>query len=214
MNVDISELLSTPIADRDELWENKALQLIPQTFFNVLIEEPQKGPDGWPYLLVETTSNISAEPAQKVISWLSDKGIGLVINPKKDMPDFVFTYGMIWQFYKTGKFLVENEVAHNGQVKFEEGQKVHAGPPSEDYLPVYVRQILKSFFQSQKVKQLKVLVMGQPNDHYDLCFSLESLGNPPAHEHRGILEAVSWFLPSHYSLMIVSEKGLPQFTEL
>jgi hypothetical protein len=210
----MDELLNTPIAERDEQWENKALQLIPNIFFNVLVEEPQKGPDGWPYLLVETTNDTTAEPAQKVISWLSDKGIGLVINPKKDIPDFVFTYGMLWQFYKTGHFLVENKDAHSGQIKFEEGLKVHAGAPSEDFLPTYVRNILKTFFQSQNVKQLKVLVMGQPNGHYDLCFSLESLGNPPPHEHRGVLEAISWFLPSHYSLMIVSEKGLPAFVEL
>ena len=63
MNVELSQLLNTPIADRDEQWEIQALQLIPLTFFNILVEEPQKGPDGWPYLLVETTSNSKSEPA-------------------------------------------------------------------------------------------------------------------------------------------------------
>ena len=49
---------------------------------------------------------------------------------------------------------------------------------------------------------------------YDLAFSLESLGNPPDKEHIGILEALSWFFPTHYSLMLISQKGLPLFTEL
>jgi len=60
----------------------------------ILDTMPQTGPDGWPYLLVEMNSSAS-EDATKVLDWLSDKGIGVVVNPKNDTPDYVLTYGMI-----------------------------------------------------------------------------------------------------------------------
>jgi hypothetical protein len=50
--------------------------------------------------------------------------------------------------------------------------------------------------------------------NYDLCFSLESFGNPPETEHKGLAEALSWFLPAHYSIALISEKLLPGFEAL
>jgi len=91
---------------------------------------------------------------------------------------------------------------------------LHAGPPSPQYLPQYVRNILKEFFRDQGVLMPKILVMSADRKHYDLAISLESLGNPPEKEHQGIAEALSWFLPPHYSIVLVSEKGLPSFVEL
>jgi hypothetical protein len=40
------------------------------------------------------------------------------------------------------------------------------------------------------------------------------LGNPPEREHEGIAEAIAWFLPNHYSVVLISEKGLPTFSAL
>jgi hypothetical protein len=40
------------------------------------------------------------------------------------------------------------------------------------------------------------------------------LGNPPTKEHQGIAEAISWFLPPHYSIVLISETGLPPFAAL
>ena len=50
--------------------------------------------------------------------------------------------------------------------------------------------------------------------NYDLCFSIESLKSPPAHEHANIAEAISWFLPAHYTVALVSEKTVPGFQSL
>ena len=62
--------------------------------------------------------------------------------------------------------------------------------------------------------QSPVLVMSTDGENYDFCFSLESLGNPPEAEHSGIAEAISWFLPPHYSLLLIGEKDLPKFIDL
>ncbi|WII72659.1 hypothetical protein QJS83_02090 [Bdellovibrio sp. 22V] len=211
--MNLLELVNVPDEKRDHQWETDFFMSITQSNLKLLAEAPQKGPDGWPYLLAETSED-ATEPANKIMQWLAMKGIGLVINPRKSYPDFVFTYGMLWHFKETGLFYKTADEAPVGTVEISEGQKLHAGPPAPHYLPQYVRNILKEFFRDQGVLRPRILVMSMDRKHYDLAFSLESLGNPPQKEHQGIAEAISWFLPPHYSVVLVSEKGLPQFVEL
>lgn len=210
----IYDLLKQDHRARDIEWQYAFFHALTQSKLKILKDEPVPGPDGWPYLLAEISEE-GTEPAVKVLGWLSDKGIGLVINPGEETADYVFSYGMIWNFRERGEFLTTmNEKVQNLAVNIEANQKVHAGPPNDKYLPEYARLILKSFFKDNGISGMKVLVMSQDQKHYDLCFSLEALGNPDSKEHKGILEALSWFLPAHYSLMLISEKGLPAFSVL
>jgi hypothetical protein len=187
---------------------------LPQARVQILNETPVNGPDGWPYLMVKIDEK-GDEPLAQVLGWLSSRGIGLVVNPEKEMPDAVLTYGMIWNFRQSGAFFSEaTDTRASGEYTLTEGQELHAGAPSEEYLPKYAREILKTFLKDNGVTAPKVLVMSPDRQNYDLCFSLESLGSPPANEHPGVLEALSWFLPAHYSLVIASEAGLPAFFAL
>lgn len=207
------ELVKVPEAQRDHQWEIDFFMAISQENLKLLSEAPQTGPDNWPYLLAETTAE-ATEPAQKIIQWLATKGIGLVVNPQKEYPDYVFTYGMLWHFKETGLFYRTAAEAPVGTIELKDGQKLHAGEPTPQYLPPYVRNILKDFFRDQGILAPRILVMSTDRKHYDLAFSLESLGNPPQKEHQGIAEAISWFLPPHYSVVLVTEKGLPPFVNL
>ena len=175
--------------------------------------DPQAGPDHWPYLLTQTSPE-ATESVQKIIQWLAERGIGLVVNPMKEYPDYVFSYGMIWSFRETGFFFKPMDDVAVGQVQFSTDRLTHAGPPTEEFLPSYVRKVLRDFFRDQSILRPKILVMSMDNVSYDLAISLESLGNPPDKEHQGVAEAISWFLPPHYSLMLISENGLPKFGDL
>ncbi|OFZ15458.1 MAG: hypothetical protein A2Z20_12250 [Bdellovibrionales bacterium RBG_16_40_8] len=210
---DIYTLINTKGELRDEAWENSFLKSLPSAKLRVLDESPRTGPDGWPYLMVVLDAS-GDESASKVLTWLSDKGIGLVINPQKESPDFVLSYGMVCNFRERGKFLspIINEIT--GQVQFSAGEKVYAGEPSEDFLPGYSRSILRTFFQGNKIEKMKVLVVSPDQKHYDLCFSLEAFGLLEEKDHNRILESIAWFLPSHYSIVLISEKNLPPFYEL
>lgn len=211
--MNLTELVNIPDEKRDHQWEVNFFMAITQGKLSLIHEAPQKGPDGWPYLLAETSSD-ATESANKIMQWLALKGVGLVVNPRKDYPDYVFTYGMLWHFKETGLFYKTADEAPVGTMEMPTGQKLHAGPPSPQYLPQYVRNILKEFFTDQNVHRPRILVMSTDRKHYDLAFSLESLGNPPTKEHQGIAEAISWFLPPHYSVVLVSEVGLPEFADL
>jgi hypothetical protein len=213
----LEQLLQTSEQDRNLQWENQFLKALTESNVSLLSQDPQTGPDGWPYLLVEAggvSTQPATESAQKVLAWLATRGIGLAVNPRKDFPDYVFSYGMIWSFKETGYFYQPAPTVKDGRVEFENVTLKQAGDAVASYLPVYVRTILRDFLREQGILRPKILVISQDGKNYDLAFSLESLGNPPAAEHLGIGEAIAWFLPPHYSLVLVSEKGLPPFFDL
>lgn len=199
-------LLLVPNDKRDEAWEASFFKAIPTARFEFLSESPIEGPDGMAYLPVKNAED--GEPTQSVLNWLGEKGIGLVINPEKEKPDYVFSYGMIWNFLATGEFMTPMEDLQAGQKEFEvkPGQEMMAGTPSDTYFPPHVRALFKEFLRDQGVLKPRIVMLSQDGKNYDLCFSLESLGNPPEKEWQGILQAFSWFFPLHYSFSILSEK--------
>lgn len=209
----LQNLLNIPDDQRDLNWENQFFVALTESNLNVMSADPQTGPDHWPYLMTESAPD-AEEPAQKIIDWLSTRGIGLVVNPMKEYPDYVFSYGMLWHFRETGLFFRPNETNPTGAFQIEPGMDLHAGEPNPKYLPQYVRNILREFFRDQGVLHPKILVLSTDRKNYDLAFSVESLGNPPQSEHAGIAEAISWFLPPHYSTVLLSEKDLPPFIDL
>lgn len=210
---EMNKLVGVPVERRDVEWEYRFLDALPLQRLKLLSAEPQLGPDGWPYMMVETGEGAS-EPAPNILKWLAQRGIGLAVNPNKEYPDFVFNYGMIWFFREKGLFVQPGDKVTPGAVEFQEGQGVLAGAPTAEYLPDYVRMILREFFRDQGLHAVKIAVVSTDKKNYDLAFSVQSLGNPPAAEHKGIAEAVSWFLPGHYSVLLVSEHGIPGFSEL
>lgn len=212
--LDLNRLSSQPDAYRTADWEQAFFHALLESNIKVEGQEPKAGPDGWPYMFARTGPD-ATEPAVRLLDWLATRGIGLVINGHKDVPDYVFTYGMIWNLKERGQFLSPKaESTPTGAVELKAGQKVVAGIPTTEYLPKYVREILLQFLRNQGIESPKILMLSQDQKNFDLCFSLESLGSPPEHEHRGIAEALAWFLPGHYSLMLISENGLPPFTGL
>lgn len=209
----LHELSEIPEAQRNESWENQFFHALTSGQIQLMSPEPQTGPDNWPYILAQTSTS-ATESTQKLIHWLSERGIGLVVNPMKEYPDYVFSYGMIWSFRETGFFFKPVNERDVGQVQFSTDKLTHAGPPTEQFLPGYVRKILRDFFRDQSILRPKVSVLSTDQVNFDLAISMESLGNPPEKEHQGIAEAISWFLPPHYSLLLISEQGLPPFMDL
>ena len=121
---------------------------------------------------------------------------------------------MVWSFRETGYFIKYNSMSEDKQFIIDKNSAIKTGPPSKEYLPEYVRNIIKDFFRDQSLFDARILMISTDGNTYDLCFSLESLNSPPESEHDGILEALSWFLPPHYSLAVVSEKNIPGFESL
>jgi hypothetical protein len=214
----VADLLKVDVVKRDSAWDLAFTKALPQARFNLLEQQAKVGPDGWPYLFVQIDDK-GTESADQVLRWCSTRGIGMAVNPNKDMPDFVMTFGMIWNYTERGELITALPESASredrDEVTLEHGQKVKVGPPSDGYLPTYARTVLKQFLFDQGVLNPKVLVMLSDDElDSDLCFSTESLDDPPEEEHSGIAEALAWFLPAHYSVVLLSETVLDGFVAL
>ncbi len=205
--------LTKPESARDETWETEFLENLKDIKVNVIQQDPVVGPDNWPYMFLQSDEN-GQDYLLNVFKWCSDKGVGIALNPHKELPDYIFTYGMVWSYINFSTLFPPLEVGNPGQKVFEEKSSIVAGPPSEEYLPKSVRAVLAEFFKQQEIEDMKVLVVSEDQKEYDLCFSLDSLDNPPKEEHKDLCEAIAWFLPYNYSIMLIQEEGLPPFYSL
>jgi hypothetical protein len=210
--MNFEQLIQQPESRRGDEWERNFLQQFSTIKVVVESESPKMGPDGWPYLFVRTAPD-AKEPVTQVVGWLAGRGIGLVVNAHKMVPDYVFPYGMLWYFAETGRWLEAEAAGRSGDAIYDKG--VLTGPPSEKYLPPTARGVLREFLRAQGFEQPRALVVTSPDfKSVDLLISQESLGDLPRSEHQALAERLSWFLPLHYTLVLGSEKGLPSFHPL
>lgn len=206
----IPTLLKVKLQDRDPDWEVQFLTALCHERVSLVQDQPVQGPDSWPYMMIRTGGE---EPMLNLVRWASTRGIGFVVNPDQAMPDYVLTYGMVWNCRERGEFLTPAP-EKTSELIIRDGEQLFAGPPSTTYLPEDVRQVLRDFLRRQRVQAPRVLMLSRDEKDWDLAFSIESLNSPPATEHAGIAEAVSWFLPAHYSVALVSERVVPGFVAL
>lgn len=213
--MEFDKLVQLPEASRDDRWEKQFLDSVINLKVEVLEGgQAATGPDGWPYLRVSTTSD-GMEPFDKIVRWLAGRGIGLVVNPHKMVPDYVFTYGMLWNFVETGYFVSPWNPPQPGAVELGPEARPIVGPPTEKYLPPYVRAILKELLGSQGFAEPRVVVASNKDySETDLVLANESVGDLNAGDQRQLAEALSWFLPLHYSLVFAPEQNLRGWVSL
>lgn len=206
----LKTLTEMPESQRQDQWEWQFLEQIVPAKVQIVHDEPRPGPDGFPYIHLRTDTG--DEPFLKVVNWAASRGIGLVINPHKMMPDYVFTFGMLWNFVETGKFVAASDTPPT-DLKID--SETIMGAPTDAYLPPYVRSILKEFLAAQGFPSPRILVATSKDfKQTDLVFSVESLAAIEPQDHPVLAEAMGWFLPTHYSLVFASEKKLPKFFSL
>ncbi len=210
--MELETLVQRPESQRDDAWEKAFLEKFIQMKVQVEGDQAKAGPDGWPYLFVRANTE-GAEPVPDILQWLAAKGIGLVVNAHKMIPDYVFPYGMIWNFIETGRFTEPPQPASTaGEVVYSAEKKLVTGPPSDKYLPPYVRGVIREFLQSRGFPQPKVLVVSSADfRNVDLIFAVNSLLGLKPNEHKALAEKLAWFLPLHYTLVLGEEAGLPPF---
>lgn len=212
--MDFETLIQQPEARRDAAWEHQFLDGLLQSKVAVVQEEPRTGPDGWPYLLIKTGEE-AGEPFHRVVKWLGSRGIGAAVNTHKMVPDYVFTYGMIWNYLQNGRFVVPEAPRPAGPIDLQPGERLVMGEPTPRYLPSYVRDVIRQFLNAQGFAHPRILVISSPDyKQIDLAFSLEALGGLAPADQKALGEALAWFLPLHYNLAFMSEAGLPPFVAL
>lgn len=202
---DMADLLTIETGLRNEAWEDEFFRRLVQQKVNIIYDEPKCGPDGFSYLLADISTGFG-EPAGKVLDWLSHRGIGLVVNPRKAYPDYVFTYGMVWNWRETGEFFLRHKDRAPAAGSSDRG--LWTASLFEGFLPSYARNHVREFLRQNGMPQPRVILLGARADQLDLVFALESLGKPKSEDLPHLAEAVGWFLPGHYGVSFIDEQSL------
>jgi hypothetical protein len=207
----LTDYLNVNSGLRNAQWENDFLRSFVSS--NVYIEDDsvQIGPDGWPYLYLTDSKeqkHVSEDKSLNLLQWAYDHGVGLVLNASKERPDYVFNFGMIWNFIHNKTFLTET---------FENNKSnapIYVAKVSGDIIPQKPLEFIKDYIKSAGVEAPRCALITRDKVNYDFAVGLESIGNPPKSEHEGIAKGLSWFLPHHIPVVLIYEDKLQKLFEI
>ena len=205
----IVDLCKIPAGERDDQWKQQFYEHVQTASFACGNPQVINGPDGFPYFVLHTP-----EPNKPFESFcirnmkddlLLAKGVGVVINPKENAVDWVFSYGDIVNLHLNNEFYskkIDVELPAEETIRKEE--KVLIAQPSESYLPAQARQVLRTFLQSVGVKRPKILMVCRNIGGevvQELAFNVFREDVPSAEHLNYHLQRISWFLPRHYVVL-------------
>lgn len=207
----LNKILQTNTGKRNQDWEQSFLNSFVTSELYLIEENVKIGPDGWPYLYITTDKDQKFEAkdqAQKIIDWAFESGVGIVVNPQKEKPDYIFNYGMIWSFIHRGEFI------NYSQAVVEENAPIYIAKITDDIIPHKVMHFLKDYIATAGIKDPRFALITRDKINFELALSIESLGSPPPSEHEGIAKAFSWFLPINMPIVLIYEDKLQRLYEV
>ncbi len=214
----VYKLLAIPHEKRTELWESEFLQAIILASFRAGDPQVTVGPDGFKYFNL-----FLPEPNQPfncfVIDHMKDDflladGLGVVINPRSNAADWVFTYGDILNLKLNKAFYTYDldslfQGAPEDEV-LEEDSEALVGQPSEEYLPFYTRKLIADLLKQNGIEEPKMMLMmrktsGGTGFKKELVFNLTPQQFPSEEIFRAVMRSISWYLPRGYTFSGASE---------
>jgi len=217
-------LVLVPREERDEQWVREFLAHLPLA--SMICGTPQviAGPDGFPYF------KLSLPKPNEVFQcfvidhmkddFLLERGYGVVINADEGQPDWVLSYGDILNYHLTGDFFIPDALLSNQSEQDEViagEEQVMIGQPSETYLPVETRKLLREFFQLNGIPDPKVLLMmrtQQEEASQELVFNITPTQFDDEEQFRNMMRTVTWYLPRHYIITGMNEGAVNGFLPL
>lgn len=203
------DLFQVPQEKRDDIWQQTFYDSVQTASYACGNPQVFEGPDGFPYFILRTP-----EPNKPFESFciknmkddfLLEKGFGVVINPKENSVDWVFSYGDIVNLHLNKEFFTKTDTVEiKNEETIKKNEQVLITQPSELFLPTQARQALKAFLQSIGIKRPKIMMVCRTIDGQviqELAFNIfrEDFQSIDHLNYR--LKQISWFLPRHYVIL-------------
>ncbi len=208
---EVLRLLAISEEQRDLAWRREFYAAAPGAYFAAGDPKGFSGPDGLPYFSMVTPQPgrmLEAYSIAHLLERATEDGFGIALNHRGEEADWVFRYGDLFSLRRYDDL----EVEQPGPSILEPGappETVLLASPSEDFLPVWARRVVKDFLSRRLgVKQPGVLVVarGVTGGVPELAFNLyaEDFKLPAAFQEA--MDLLGWFLPRHYSLVQVAKR--------
>lgn len=204
---EVAQLCSVPREQRNDVWRRQFHVAIPEASMRTQTPQVLVGPDGFPYfvlLLPQPGVGFETFCLSHILDFCLDNGVGIVVNPDKGQPDYVFPYGALWAFRSRGVFEPEMPVdAPRGFAPetLPEGRQVLVGQPSEDYFPANARRVVSRFLRERlgiAQPACFLLMDGASKPEQSLVFNIHPTNFANEPDFARALQALRWYLPNDY----------------
>lgn len=209
----LDNLFLTPHEQRNPEWQTAFLSNIEDASFACSDPQVMSGPDGFPYFVLNTP-----EPNKEfqcfvvkhmVPDFILENGIGIVVNPSKGQPDWVFTYGELVNYHLRKEFYSESKnwyIQTENQVNGDE--QLLVAQPSEYIIPLQTRNIMKQYLKQYTNAEVKILLTNRAEGEeflQQLVFNLTPSDFQTEENFNGVMQNLGWFLPRHYTYASTTE---------
>jgi hypothetical protein len=215
----VAELLAVGASKRDDEWRMLFYRNVVDAALEPLSEQAIKGPDGFPYIALRIPlagQSVVAHSVASLVEHCTEHGFGIVIEPQRDPPGWVFRYGDLWSLraYGTpdGDPSDEEPDELAGPVHIEAGRQLMIGAPSEEFLPVWARRTLHRFLtHGLSVVDPRICLVNDPKARPPRQLALNLSGDSKALRvtFEQAMHLLTWFLPRKRSLIALPESALP-----
>jgi len=215
-------LFEIPHEQRNDEWYSQFYENVVTASFAAASPQVLTGPDGFPYFILNNP--VINKPFESFCiknmmdDFLLEKGWGVVFNPGEDgSADWVFTYGNILSLHLNNQFFPVTNAADVQNIEFtktvgliKKEEKVLVAQPSEAYLPLYTRRVLKAFLQSKGIIRPKLMLLSSVNEGNvinKLAFNIHPENYPDTCQLDYLMQQVGWFLPPNYIIVPLPKKS-------
>lgn len=214
----INNLMETPFKERDESWRDRFLGCVATSNLKLGDPEVVMSDDGFPYMqlqTVKTGEKFHSFTITHQLDKLLSQGFGVVINPEKGQPDWVFSYGDLVNLKLNGEFYSAKSVFSNPTEYASVGQDedILVGQPSESIFPDFLRQQVREFLHYSGLRNAKVMLIArnytdEEKASQDLVFNIMPTQFATEREFNTIMNTLQWMLPKHYSFFGIDELSI------
>jgi hypothetical protein len=213
----LMRLFEQPRETRDPAWRAAFLEAIVDASLASTPQQLIQGPDGFPYFVLQSPPVAQAFTpycVAHVLEHCTNSGFGIVVEPKPEGPQWVFNYGELFSLRAYGEFggePVDRDAAKGPAIDLVKSEtQIMVGAPSEHMLPSWARRVIAAFLtRSAHVAAPAVFVMMQPPPAppRSLVFNLHPEAFPSHAAFTAAMNALSWYMPPHRSVVALSEKS-------
>jgi len=203
-------------AKRDAKWRDAFYNAIVDASMVTGSKQVITAPDGFPYFVLQTPEpNTQIEPfcVSHILDHCLDNGLGIVINPFQEKPDWVFRYGTLWHLKATGNLKEDYEAEQKNKEKtitIPPGSEMLVGVPSESFFPSFARNTIRSFmkkmpvFKKKEPKVLLLVVEDKGSKTHNLVFNIFPTEVASQAEFEYLLDYLLWYIPKKYAVIAIN----------
>ena len=205
---ELFRLCAIPHEARDAAWLARFYAAAPDASLKGETPQAIAGPDGFPYFVLKLPEEgvpFEAYCISHIVDFCLENGLGAVLNPQKERPDYVFTFGNLWSWKATGQFVRELPPGAPPGVTKEtvDGEReVLVAQPSEDFFPGFARRAVDRFLRHRLgVAEPGCFLLGDPTaiPTQSLVFNVFSDGFESEKDFANAMYFLRWYLPGDYS---------------